>query len=201
MAAFVVSKNSQHLVHYYELLDAHAGARRYEHAVDNVYWSNLIAGNTEPVPLVPGQGPTLEDRLMAPERLAPQLTDRLKTSVNSILALSKRLREREQIVFALTQGLYDPDQEKYVSESKVRDDLAIQMLFSEEYLGLTNAVRAEIQGRIRAVELGFQTVIAKQADNINRTARFDLYLGLLVTLMALVGLAVLQRYVVAPFVN
>lgn len=198
VAAFVVSKNSQHLVHYYELLDAHAGARRYEHAVDNVYWSNLIAGNTEPVPLVPGQGPTLEDRLMAPERLAPQLTDRLKTSVNSILALSKRLREREQIVFALTQGLYDPDQEKYVSESKVRDDLAIQMLFSEEYLGLTNAVRAEIQGRIRAVELGFQTVIAKQADNINRTARFDLYLGLLVTLMALVGLAVLQRYVVAP---
>lgn len=198
VAAFVVSKNSQHLVHYYELLDAHAGARHYEQAVDNVYWSKLIAGNTEPVPLVPGQGPTLEDRLMAPERLAPQLTDSLKTSVDSILALSKRLREREQIVFALTQGLYDPVLKEYVSEAAVREDLAIQMLFSEEYLGMTNAVRAEIQGRIRAVEVGFQTVIAQQADNINATARFDLYLGLLVTLMALVGLAVLQRYVVAP---
>ncbi|MBU0785253.1 MAG: response regulator [Gammaproteobacteria bacterium] len=198
VAAYVVSQNSQHLVHYYELLDAHAGARHYEQAVDNVYWSKLIAGNTEPVPLVLGQGPTLEDRLMAPERLAPQLTNSLKISVDSILALSRRLREREQIVFALTQGLYDPVLQKYVSEADVREDLAIQMLFSEEYLGMTNAVRAEIQGRIRAVELGFQTVIAQQADNINLTARFDFYLGLLVTLMALIGLAVLQRYVVAP---
>lgn len=198
VAAFVVSKNSQHLVNYYELLDAHAGARKYAQPVDNVYWSKLIAGNTEAVPLVPAKGETLESRLFAPQNVAPNLSGDIKESVENILSLSKRLREREQIVFALTQGLYDPDASKYVSEAPVRDDLAIQMLFSEEYLGLSNAIRAEIQGRIRAVELGFQTVLAAQADNIKATANFDLYLGLLVTLMALVGLAVLQRFVVAP---
>jgi len=163
-----------------------------------VYWSKLIAGNTEAVPLVPAKGETLESRLFAPQNVAPNLSGDIKESVENILNLSKRLREREQIVFALTQGLYDPDAGKYVSEAPVRDDLAIQMLFSEEYLGLSNAIRAEIQGRIRAVELGFQTVLAAQADNIKATANFDLYLGLLVTLMALVGLAVLQRFVVAP---
>ncbi|MEH6998461.1 MAG: ATP-binding protein [Limnobacter sp.] len=198
VAAFVVSKNSQHLVNYYELLDAHAGARKYAQPVDNVYWSKLIAGNTEAVPLVPAEGETLESRLLSPQNVAPNLSVDVKASVENILSLSKRLREREQIVFALTQGLYDPDAGKYVSEAPVRDDLAIQMLFSEEYLGLSNAIRAEIQGRIRAVELGFQTVIAAQANNIKATANFDLYLGLLVTLMALVGLAVLQRFVVAP---
>ncbi len=198
VAAFVVSKNSQHLVNYYELLDAHAGARKYAQPVDNVYWSKLIAGNTEAVPLVPAEGETLESRLLSPQNVAPNLSVDVKASVENILSLSKRLREREQIVFALTQGLYDPDAGKYVSEAPVRDDLAIQMLFSEEYLGLSNAIRAEIQGRIRAVELGFQTVIAAQANNIKVTANFDLYLGLLVTLMALVGLAVLQRFVVAP---
>lgn len=198
VAAFVVSKNSQHLVNYYELLDAHAGARKYAQPVDNVYWSKLIAGNTEAVPLVPAEGETLESRLLSPQNVAPNLSVDVKASVENILSLSKHLREREQIVFALTQGLYDPDAGKYVSEAPVRDDLAIQMLFSEEYLGLSNAIRAEIQGRIRAVELGFQTVIAAQANNIKVTANFDLYLGLLVTLMALVGLAVLQRFVVAP---
>ncbi len=198
VAAYVVSKNSQHLVNYYELLDAHAGARKYAQPVDNVYWSKLIAGNTEAVPLVPAEGETLESRLLSPQNVAPNLSVDVKASVENILSLSKRLREREQIVFALTQGLYDPDAGKYVSEAPVRDDLAIQMLFSEEYLGMSNAIRAEIQGRIRAVELGFQTVIAAQANNIKATANFDLYLGLLVTLMALVGLAVLQRFVVAP---
>ncbi len=198
VAAFVVSKNSQHLVNYYELLDAHAGARKYAQPVDNVYWSKLIAGNTEAVPLVPAEGETLESRLLSPQNVAPNLSVDVKASVENILSLSKHLREREQIVFALTQGLYDPDAGKYVSEAPVRDDLAIQMLFSEEYLGMSNAIRAEIQGRIRAVELGFQTVIAAQANNIKVTANFDLYLGLLVTLMALVGLAVLQRFVVAP---
>ena len=198
VAAFVVSKNSQHLVNYYELLDAHAGAREYAQPVDNVYWSKLIAGNTQAVPLVPADGKTLESRLLAPQNIAPNLSSELKASVNNILNLSRKLREREQIVFALTQGLYDPKTGKYVSEAPVRDDLAIQMLFSEEYLGMSNAIRAEIQGRIRAVELGFQSVIAAQADNIKATANFDLYLGLLVTLMALFGLAVLQRFVVAP---
>lgn len=198
VAAYVVSKNSQHLVNYYELLDAHAGARKYAQPVDNVYWSKLIAGNTEAVPLVPAEGETLESRLLSPQNVAPNLSVDVKASVENILSLSKRLREREQIVFALTQGLYDPDAGKYVSEAPVRDDLAIQMLFSEEYLGMSNAIRAEIQGRIRAVELGFQTVIAAQADNIKATANFDLYLGLLVTLMALLGLAVLQRFVVTP---
>ena len=198
VAAFVVSKNSQHLVNYYELLDAHAGARKYAHPVDNVYWSKLIAGNTEPVPLVPAKGETLESRLMNPERLAPLVSGQLKESVDTILALSKRLREREQVVFALTQGLYDPETGKYVSEATVRDDLAIQMLFSEEYLGMSNAIRAEIQGRIRAVELGFQNVISQQTDSIHDTATVDFYLGLLVTLMAVFGLAVLQKFVVTP---
>lgn len=198
VAAFVVSKNSQHLVNYYELLDAHAGARKYASPVDNVYWSELIAGNIEPIPLVPAKAETLESRLMNPERLAPLVSGQLKESVDTILALSKRLREREQIVFALTQGLYDATTNKYVSEASVRDDLAIQMLFSEEYLGMTNAIRAEIQGRVRAVELGFQNVISQQADNIHDTATVDFYLGLLVTLMALFGLAVLQKFVVTP---
>jgi signal transduction histidine kinase/ActR/RegA family two-component response regulator len=198
VAAFVVSKNSQHLVNYYELLDAHAGARKYARPVDDVYWSKLIAGNTEIVPLIPAKGETLESRLYAPQHEAPNLNVDIKASVDNILSLSKRLREREQIVFALTQGLYNPETGKYVSEAPVRDDLAIQMLFSEEYLGMSNTIRAEIQGRIRAVELGFQTMIAAQADNIKTTANFDLYLGLLVTFMALLGLAVLQRFVVAP---
>lgn len=198
VAAYVVGKNSQHLVNYYELLDAHAGDRIYAHPVDNVYWSKLIAGNTERVELVLAKGSTLESRLLNPERLAPQLGSQLKESVNNILTLSRRLREREQIVFALTQGLYDPVGKQYVSEAEVRDDLAIQMLFSEEYLGMTNAIRAEIQGRIRSVELGFQDVISQQADTIKTTANFDLYLGVLVTLMALLGLAILQRFVVEP---
>lgn len=198
VAAFVVSKNSQHLVNYYELLDAHAGARRYAQPVDNVYWSKLIAGNTQAVPLVPAEGETLESRLFNPNGLTPQMTGQLKTSVDTILSLSRSLREREQIVFALTQGLYDPEAKRYVSEAETRDDLAIQMLFSEEYLGMSNAIRAEIQGRIREVELGFQSVIAAQADSIKNTANIDFYLGLLVTLMALFGLAVLQRFVVMP---
>jgi len=198
VAAFVVSKNSQHLVNYYELLDAHAGARKYARPVDDVYWSKLIAGSTDIVPLLPAKGETLESRLYAPQNEAPKVNGDVKASVDNILGLSKRLREREQIVFALTQGLYDPETSKYVSEAPVRDDLAIQMLFSEEYLGMSNAIRAEIQGRIRAVELGYQTVIAEQTYNIKSTANFDLYLGLLVTLMALLGLAVLQRFVVAP---
>lgn len=198
VAAFVVSKNSLHLVNYYELLDAHAGARQYARPVDNVYWSNLIAGNIEAVPLLPAKGETLETRLMVPERLAPEIGNDLQSSVDTILRLSKQLREREQIVFALTQGLYDPVQKKYVSEAEPRDDLAIQMLFSEEYLGLSNAIRAQIQGRIGAVERGFQTVIAQQAENMKTTAKIDFYVGLLVAVLALVGLAVLQRYVVAP---
>ena len=198
VAAFVVSKNSQHLVNYYELLDAHAGARRYAKPVDNVYWSKLIAGNIEAVQLLPGQGEPLESRLMVPERLAPEIGNDLQSSVDNILRLSEQLREREQIVFALTQGLYDPVQKKYVSEAEPRDDLAIQMLFSEDYLGLSNAIRAQIQGRIGAVERGFQTVIAQQTENIKTTAKIDFYVGLLVAVLALVGLGVLQRYVVAP---
>lgn len=198
VAAYTVGKNSQYLVNYYELLDAHAGDRTYAYPVNDVYWSKLIAGNTERVELVLAKGPTLETRLLNPERLTPQLGSQLKESVDTILTLSRKLREREQIVFALMQGLYDPIAKQYVSEAEVREDLAIQMLFSEEYLGMSNAIRAEIQGRIRAVELGFQDVIAEQANNIKTTANFDLYLGVLVTLMALLGLAVLQRFVVEP---
>ena len=198
VAAFVVGKNSQYLVHYYELLDMHAGERQYSQPVDNVYWSQLIAGDTQPVPLISVQGQTLENRLLNTNGLTPELTKQLKNSVNNLLTLSRGLREREQIVFALTQGLYDPQTQQYVSEAEPRNDLAIQVLFSEEYMGMSNTIRAEIQRRIRAVDKGFQSVINAQADNIKATARFELYLGLLVTFMVLLGLAVLQRFVVIP---
>lgn len=198
VVAYVVGKNSQHLVNYYELLDAHAGARKYAEPVDNVYWSRVIAGHATPVALLPGQAETLESRLLAPQKLVPKLSMDLKLSVDNILGLSQRLREREQVVFALTQGLYDPETRKYVSEAPVRDDLAIQMLFSEEYLGMTNSIRAEIQDRIREVETGFQTMLFEQANNLRATTQIEFYLGLLVTLLALLGLAVLQGHVLKP---
>lgn len=198
VAAFVVSKNNIHLVNYYELLDAHAGARQYATPVDNMYWSNLIAGNIEAVPLLPAKGETLESRLMVPERLTSKIGHDQLGSVDAILRLSKQLREHEQIVFALSQGFYDPVRKRYAAKAEPRDDLAIQMLYSEEYLGMTDAIRSQIQGRIGAVERGFQTVIAQQAENINATVALDFYLGLLVAVLALVGLAVLQRCVVEP---
>ncbi|HEX4844143.1 MAG TPA: ATP-binding protein [Limnobacter sp.] len=198
VAAYVVSKNSLHLVNYYELLDTHAGQRKYAEPVDNVYWSNLIAGHVKPVPLVPAQAQTLEERLALPERIAPEVQPKLNLPVQRVMALSKQLREREQVIFALTQGLYDPDLATFVSEAPVRDDLAIQMLFSEEHLGLSNAIRAEIQGRIGLVERGYQQALAQQTQIINNTAQVDFYVGLLITALVLLGLAIIQRYAVQP---
>lgn len=198
VAAYVVSKNSVHLVNYYELLDAHAGARQYAAPVDSGYWSNLIAGTTKPVPLVAGESPNLAKRLILPQGLASQPNFDPEESVVNILELSKALREREQVVFALTQGLYDPESQTYVSEAPVRDDLAIEMLFSEEYLRISNAIRAEIQLRIDGLEKGFQQVIAQQTEIINENVRFDFYVGLSIFILLLTGLLVFQRYVIAP---
>ncbi|HEX4855401.1 MAG TPA: histidine kinase dimerization/phospho-acceptor domain-containing protein, partial [Limnobacter sp.] len=198
MAAYVASGNSRHLVNYYELLDTHAGTRRYARPVDNTYWSQLIAGNVDAVELLPGAGETLESRLRNRQAEIPAVAANRVDSVSNILELSRSMREREQVVFALTQGLYDPATKQYVSEAPVRKDLAIQMLFSEDYLGLGNSIRAEIQARIQAVERGFESAIAGQTESIQATARFDLYLGLLVTFLALLGLGVLQRFVVKP---
>ncbi|HEX4918071.1 MAG TPA: ATP-binding protein [Limnobacter sp.] len=198
VAAYVVSKNSLHLVNYYELLDTHAGQRKYAEPVDNVYWSNLIAGNVKPVQLVPAAAQTLEQRLALPKHIAPEVQPKLNLPIQRVMALSKQLREREQIIFALTQGLYDPDLATFVSEAPVRDDLAIQMLFSEEHLGMSNAIRAEIQGRIGLVERGYQHALEQQAKIINSTAQVDFYVGLLITILLLLGLAIIQRYVVQP---
>lgn len=198
VAAYVVSKNSQHLVNYYELLDAHAGARQYASPVDSGYWSNLIAGTAKPIALVPTKGDTLAKRLAVPQELAPQPKFDTEESVSNILDLSKALREREQVIFALTQGLYDPVGQQYVSEAPVREDLAIEMLFSEEYLSISNAIRAEIQLRIDGLEKGFQQVISEQTRVINENVRFDFYLGLAITLLLLLGLLVFQRYVISP---
>ena len=198
VAAYVVSNNSLHLVNYYELLDAHAGARQYATPVDSGYWSNLIAGTTQPVALVAGQGQTLARRLILPQELASQPKFDPEESVLNILALSKALREREQVVFALTQGLYDPINQQYVSEAPIRQDLAIEMLFSEDYLRISNAIRAEIQLRIDGLEKGFQQVIAQQTETINDNVRFDFYVGLFIFILLLIGLLVFQRYVITP---
>ncbi|WP_370261148.1 ATP-binding protein [Limnobacter sp.] len=198
VAAYVVSKNSRHLVNYYELLDTHAGLRRYAEPVDNVYWSNLIAGRVNPVALLPGNWETLEERLALPEVVMRNSAPDLNEATQQVLTLSRQLRQREQIIFALTQGLYDPEENRFVSEAPVRDDLAIQMLFSEEHLGLSNAIRAQIQSRIGWVEAGYQTALEQQTQIIETTAQMDFYVGLLITALVLLGLAVIQRYVLKP---
>lgn len=198
VAAYVVSKNSQHLVNYFELLDTHAGERTYAKPVDNVYWSRMIAGTIDPVALAPGQGPTLQARLQLPEALAPAFTANLRSSDNTILRLSAILREREQIIFALTQGLYDPEKQQFVSEAPEREDIAIQMLFSEAHLSLNNAIRAEIQSRIGLVENAYQDALVAQTQSIQTTASIDLYTGLLITASLLIGLGILHFFVIRP---
>ena len=192
VASYVVSGDSRYLTYYYELLDLHAGLRSYGKPVDFSYWPAVIAGSTQPVPLVEERFQTVRERLLQSsfESGTSELTD--------IIDQGQKLQKREQIIFALTQGLYDPEAQEFASDAPVRKDLAIQMLFSKEHLALSNQIVASIREEVREVDMNFGKALTVLSEKITQSTLLSLAASGVVTMMLFVGLGILRRYVVQP---
>lgn len=192
VAAYVVSNDSKFLNYYYELLELHAGKRDYKSPVTSSYWSSVIAGTVEPIELIEKQGPNVK------ERLSRAQLDEVKLNLASLVDQSNALQTREQTIFALTQGLYDPASKQFVSEAPVRKDLAIEMLFSREHLELTNLINAQIRSQILDLDMVLLKRLDYYSERIELFSLASLFSFSMVALILMIGLGVLQRFVVKP---
>ncbi|MBF0626598.1 MAG: response regulator [Magnetococcales bacterium] len=125
---YVVTGTERHLAIYYQIAKYRNGELALSHENLPTYWENVIAGTR---PLMDSGGETFPARIAA-----MGFVDDETFYFRKALKVGERLHEIEQKAFAATQGLYDPESDRFVSDGSPHHDFALQLVHGEGYIRL-----------------------------------------------------------------
>ena len=141
--AYTVTGEARYLLYYYDILAVRNGEKAGPDTPNPVsYWDDVIAGRVKHQASPDGNKRSLAD-LMKSEGF----TDAELLALRRVLNATAAMNEVEQKAFAATQGLYDPDTGKYVSDGVVRLDYASRLVHSAGY----NALKADLSAAVGAL--------------------------------------------------
>ena len=141
--AYTATGEARYLLYYYDILAVRRGEKAGPDAPNPVsYWDDVIAGRVKHQTPSDGNKRSLTDLMKSEGFIDAELL-----ALRRVLDATAAMNEVEQKAFAATQGLYDPDTEKYVSDGVVRLDYASQLVHSAGY----NALKADLSAAVGAL--------------------------------------------------
>jgi signal transduction histidine kinase/CheY-like chemotaxis protein len=192
--AYTATGESRYLLYYYDILDMRQGDKAVPADFDPAsYWDEVIAGRRSHT--IPKDG---APRSVAELMKSQGFSNSELLALKRVLDATAALNQLEQKAFAATQGLYNPDTGKFVSDGPARLDYAGKLVHSAPY----NALKADLSSAVGA--LG--AMIDQRTSAEVAAARFALERWILLSLvsmaativMAVLALRVIRRSVLTP---
>ncbi|MEN9480655.1 MAG: hypothetical protein RLZZ298_2050 [Pseudomonadota bacterium] len=193
--SYVSTANPRFLHYYYDILGIREGSKVRPERLPPAFWDEIIAGSK---PYVLPAGTQALTLVMQTQKLKFDAQE--QAIVSRILALTEQMKGIEQVAFAATQGLYDPDQDDFVSETKPQREFANQLLHRADYLKLRANLALTVE------ELSSQVDTRTQSSLANATRLLENWiitsLGMLaVTILWLIfGYHYLRRNLLKPLI-
>jgi two-component system, sensor histidine kinase and response regulator len=127
--SYVVTGQTRYLTYYYAILAIREGDRPIVVDADPAtYWDRVIAGQKVFVAERAGPRMSMRARMVALGFRGTEIA-----ALERVLTEAEGLKATEQLAFAATQGLYDPLTRSVVSDAVPRPEVAIKMVYSEDF--------------------------------------------------------------------
>jgi two-component system sensor histidine kinase/response regulator len=127
--AYTTTGESRYLFYYYDILAVRLGEKPAPVTRNPAtYWEDVIAGRIQHVLLRQGVRQTLPERMRALGFGREEFK-----SLTRVFAATEAMKRIEQIAFAATQGLYDINQQAFVSEGRPNLAYASKLVYSQRY--------------------------------------------------------------------
>ncbi len=192
--AYTITGEPRYLFYYYDILAVRQGEKPAPTMFNPAtYWDDVIAGRIQYAPPTQGERHVLKDRMRALGFNAQELK-----TLGQVFAATEAMKQTEQIAFAATQGLYDPDQQDFVSEGTPHLDFASKLVHSQNYSVLKSDLAHAVNTLKEQVSSRTQSEVAQATARLQR-----LIAVLLVSMVVTIGLVVLalitvRRQVLQP---
>ena len=159
--AFTATGESRYLLYYYDILDMRQGEKAAPPDFNPAsYWDDVIAGRRPHMIAGSGVKRSVADLMKSQGFSASELL-----ALKRILDATAAMNKVEQKAFAATQGLYNPDTEKFVSDGPARLDYAGKLVHSAPY----NALKASLSEAVSTlVTAALRPSWASDAENAVR---------------------------------
>ena len=192
--SYTTTGRTRYLKIYYEMLAVRNGETPAP-AVDDpeTYWREVVAGKRELGSAPPGETRDLLARLKPLDFHADELD-----GVRRMLAIAAEMQKIDSIAFAATQGLYDRNQQDFVSDGKPDLQYATELVHSPEYEALRADLISTISALSARVSARTEGDIAVAKLSLDRAIWSTIFINIALMPLLFAAQMVMRRRVLAP---
>ena len=192
--AYAATGESRYLLYYYDILDMRQGEKAAPPGFNATsYWDDVIAGRKPHTVAENGVKRSVADLMKSQGFSASELA-----ALKRVLDATAAMNQVEQKAFAATQGLYNPDTEKFVSDGPARLDYAGKLVHSAPYNALKADLSAAVGALITMIDQRTSAEVAAARLALERWILLSLVSMAATIVMAVLALRVIRRNVLTP---
>ena len=192
--AFTATGESRYLLYYYDILDMRQGEKAAPPDFNPAsYWDDVIAGRRPHMIAGSGVKRSVADLMKSQGFSASELL-----ALKRILDATAAMNKVEQKAFAATQGLYNPDTEKFVSDGPARLDYAGKLVHSAPYNALKASLSEAVSTLVTMVDQRTNAEVSEARLALERWILLSLVSMAATIVLAVLALRVIRRNVLTP---
>jgi len=192
--AYTTTGEARYLLYYYDILAVREGEKTAPATANaSSYWDEVIAGRVKHT--IPPDGPR---RSIADLMKAQGFSDAELTALARVMDATAAMNKVEQKAFAATQGLYNPDTDKFVSDGPARLDFASKLVHSAEYNALKADLSLAVGALVRMTDRRTSAEVIGAGDALARWILLSLVCMGATIVMAVLALRVIRQKVLVP---
>ena len=192
--AFTATGESHYLLYYYDILDVRQGEKAAPANFNPAtYWDDVIAGRIKHSLPKDGVKHSVADLMKSQGFSEPELL-----ALKRVLDATTAMNKIEQIAFAATQGLYNPETEKFVSDGPKRLDFAGKLVHSDIYNALKADLSTAVAGLVLMTDRRTSAEVAAAGYALERWILLSLVSMFATIVMAILALRVIRQNVLVP---
>ena len=192
--AYTVTGEDRYANYYYDILRVRRGEEPAPADFSRKsYWDDVIAGRTKHC--IPKDG---IKRSIADVMKSQGFSDDELLALKRVLDATAAMNKIEQIAFAATEGMYNPETKKFVSDGQPRLDFASELVNSNDYNLLKADLSTAVDELVTMTDRRTSTEVTAAGEKLERWILLSLItMG---TTIVMLGLAfrVIRRQVLVP---
>ncbi len=192
--AYTTTGEARYLLYYYDILAVREGEKAAPVTANaSSYWDEVIAGRIKHA--IPPDGPR---RSIADLMKAQGFSDAELAALAAVMNATAAMNKIEQKAFAATQGLYNPDTDRFVSDGPARLDYAGKLVHSAQYNALKADLSLAVSGLVRMTDHRTSAEVMGAGDALERWILLSLVCMGATIVLAGLALRVIRQKVLVP---
>ena len=192
--SYTITGEAKYLLFYYDIIGIRNGEKPLPNNFNRfTYWDDVVAGRIEHT--LPSNGPkqSIKERMKSLGFSVKEFS-----ALQAVLQVSEAMTKIETIAFAATQGLYDSENQEFISDGKPQLAFASHLVHGKEYI----ALHADLSHAIK--KLAAATDQRTSEGTAQAQARLERWIWILIgsmlsnVLIALFATHLIRRNVLQP---